>query len=172
MELSIVATGASLKGFDLSTIPKPIMAINYAFKYVDYDYLAAFDNPIEHGFPVDDRLHTNYDWVHKYKLKCRGWSRKQRRQTLVLDDSREVFGRSGSLFCGINVAFKLGYKKLNIYGADMKLTNGFCHFYDETPVQSKHLKQHYERSFVRHLKTKHLILTQMVDDMEINFIFV
>ena len=82
MELSIVATGASLKGKDLTKIPKPIMAINYAFKYVDYDYLAAFDDPKVHGFPVDDRLHTNYDWVHKYNLKCHGWNRKRRRISL------------------------------------------------------------------------------------------
>ena len=170
MELSIVATGASLKGKDLTKIPKPIMAINYAFKYVDYDYLAAFDNPIQHGFPVDDRLHTNYDWTLKYGLRCNGWSRKHRSHGLVLENNREIFGRSGSLFCGINVAFKLGYTKLNIYGADMELTNGFCHFYDKTPVASKHLKEHYERSFVRHQKTRDLFLSQLVDEQEINFV--
>jgi len=171
VELNIIATGASLKGKDLTKIPSPIMAINFAFKYVDYDYLAAFDDPIQHGFTVDDRLHTNYDWVHKYKLDCHGWNRKDRSQHLRLDETRHIFGRSGSLFCGINVAIKLGYKKINVYGADMALTNGYCHFYDETPVASKHLKEHYERSFDRHNKTKNTFLMQLKDtDIELNFL--
>ena len=171
MELNIIATGASLKGKDLTKIPRPIMAINYAFKYVDYDYLAAFDDPIRHGFPVDDRLHTNYDWVHKYKLDCPGWNRKRRSHVLINNASDEIFGRSGSLFCGINVAIKLGYKKINVYGADMQLTDGYCHFYDETPVTDKHLKEHYERSFQRHEKTKNTFLMQLKDtDIELNFL--
>ena len=87
-----------------------------------------------------------------------------------MDSSNEIFGRSGSLFCGINVAFKLGYTKINIYGADMELTDGFCHFYDETPVASKHLKEHYERSFKRHRLTVEKFLSQLTDDQEINFV--
>ena len=161
MVLNIVATGASLKGFDLSQIPKPIMAINYAFKYVDYDYLAAFDNPVKYKFPIDERLHTNYDWVNRYKLNCNGWSRKHRREGIVLQDNREIFGRSGSLFCGINVAFKLGYKQLVVYGADMALTDGYCHFYDDERVTDRGLINHYNRSFERHKNTKELILRQI-----------
>lgn len=168
--INIIATGASLKGKDLTRIEGKIMAVNYAFKYVDYDYLAAFDDPIKYGFPVDDRLHTNYDWIRKYNLNCNGWSRKHRKRGLVLENNREIFGRSGSLFCGINVAFKLGYNKINVYGADMALTDGYCHFYDEKKVDDQRLINHYERSFKRHKETKRLFLSQIVGNMEINFL--
>lgn len=171
MELNIIATGASLKGKDLTKIPRPIMAINFAFKYVDYDYLAAFDDPIQHGFPVDDRLHTNYIWIHKHNLNCHGWNRTMRKDALLFDKTRHIFGRSGSLFCGINVAIKLGYKKINVYGADMALTDDYCHFYDEEIVTDRKIKEHYERSFERHQKTKNTFLEQIKNtDIEINFI--
>jgi len=168
MQLNIIATGYSLKDVDLSKIERPIMAINYACNYVDYDYLAAFDDPVKYNFPIDDRLHTNIEYVRKYNLDCHGWSRKARRDKLVIDSSIEIFGRSGSLFCGINVALKLGFKELHIYGADMKLTDGYCHFYDKEEVlDKKHLWQ-YERSFKSHKKTKNLIMRQILyTDIEI-----
>ena len=74
------------------------------------------------------------------------------------------------MFCGINVALKLGYTKINVYGADMALTNDYVHFYSEEKIRDKKLITHYLRSFDRHKKTKDTFLRQLVSPMEINFV--
>ena len=58
------------KGFDFSQIKGHKIAVNYAYKYVDYDFYVAMDNPHRHHFP-DERLHTHEMWVKKYKLLYR-----------------------------------------------------------------------------------------------------
>jgi len=50
MKTSIIATGASLKDYDLTQIKGHKIAINYAYKYVDYDMLVALDDPKRFGF--------------------------------------------------------------------------------------------------------------------------
>jgi len=170
MKTSIIATGYSLKGKDLNKIEGHKIAVNYAFRYVDYDLLCAFDDPIVHGFPVDEKLHTNYIWVDKYNLNCNGWSRQQRRDCLVFQDNNEIFGRSGSLFCAINVAMKLGFTEIDVYGADMELTDGYCHFYDEEPVKDKMKIRHYLSSFERHKHTKKVFLSMLPKGCKLNFL--
>ena len=169
MKTSIICTGYSLKGVDLSKIEGHITAVNYAFKYVEYDLLCAFDAPIKYGFPVDERLHTNQLYVKQSNLKCHGWFRG-RNDNLVRTSTiaREIFGRSGSLFCAINVLIKLGFKEIHVYGADMKISDGYSHFYSTEKLLSKEPQyKAYERSFERHKKTKELFMSQLLDDEQI-----
>ncbi len=146
-----------------------VIAVNFAFKYVDYDLLCAFDDPRNHNFPCDERLHTNIEWVYKWKLNkwgVKGWSRKQRREGIVREEGIEIFGKSGSLFCAINVALKLGFKEIHVWGADMELKDGFCHFYDTERPNHKQ-RTHYINSFERHKKTKELFMSQLLPDEQI-----
>jgi len=167
MKTSIIATGYSLKGVDLNKIEGHKIAVNYAFKYFDYDLLCAFDDPIKYGFPVDERLHTNILYVDKHKLDCSGWYRGKS-PIMVKDDTRQIFGRSGSLFCAINVAFKLGFKELHIYGADMELSeDNYCHFYDKEPIPRGALLNRYVLQFKRHRNTKKDFMRQLERDEQI-----
>jgi hypothetical protein len=169
MKTSIICTGYSLKGVDLSKIEGHITAVNYACRYVDYDLLCAFDDPIKYEFPVDNRLHTNQIYKDKYRIDCNGWFRG-RSYNLVRNSliAREIFGRSGSLFCAINVLIKLGFKEIHVYGADMCLTDGYSHFYSTKKLNPKGLPfKMYERSFSRHKKTKALFMSQLLEDEQI-----
>lgn len=167
---SIICTGYSLKGFDFDKIQGTRIAVNYAYKYFDYDLLMAFDDPIKYGFPVDERLHTNLIWKKKYKLEnCNVWDRIKSIKGIGRSGI-QIFGGSGSLFCGIDVALRLGYNHLDVYGADMKLTDGYCHFYDEQPETDKARIDHYNASFGRHQATKAIFMSQLQPHEKINWI--
>ena len=133
--------------------------------------LGAFDNPVYHGFPVDERLHTNKRWIINHKLQnCHGWDRKHGCKGLVRTVGNRIYAGSGSLFCTINVAFKLGIKELDVYGADMELTDGFSHFYSTKPVEDQALIRHYNNSFERHKTAKALFMKSLLPDEKINWI--
>jgi hypothetical protein len=87
---------------------------------------------------------------------------------MVKNETKEIFGKSGSLFCAINVAFKLGFKEIHIYGADMALSeDNFCHFYDEEPVPLGKLYNRYQLMFKKHKKTKLDFMRQLAKDEQI-----
>jgi hypothetical protein len=167
MKTTIICTGNSLRGVDLKSINGHITAVNYAFKYVDYDLLMAFDDPVKFGFPVDERLHTNQVYVDRDNLECNGWVRG--RNPGIVREGKEIFGKSGSLFCGINVLLKLGFKDIDIYGADMRFVDNYCHFYDEQEVLQG-MRKHYWASFEKHKNTKILFEEQLKPDEKLTWI--
>jgi hypothetical protein len=159
-----------LKGVDLSKIEGHITAVNYACKYVEYDLLMAFDDPVKYDFPIDERLHTNIEYVKKHNLNCNGWVRKRHKSAMgLIRKPPYIFGYSGSLFCAINVLLHLGFKEIDVYGADMCLVDDYCHFYDTEPVTDRVTLAHYNRSFKRHKQTKDLIMSQLLEDEVINW---
>jgi len=165
MKTSIVATGASLKGFDFSKIKGHKIAINYAYKYIDYDILVALDDPKKLDF-INDRLHTNKVWVDKYNLNCKGW---ERWNTKGINRDGKLTAFNGSLFAAINVALNLGFKEIDIYGADMTLTNGYVHFYDKELCNEK-FKRHYNNTFKKHREWKKVFMNDLKKDEIINWI--
>jgi hypothetical protein len=146
MKTSIIATGASLKGFDFTRIQGHIIAVNYAFKYVDYDMLVAIDNPKKYGFKVDERLYTHECWRKVLGDSCNYFKKKGCKGI----DRREgyVTGYNNSLFAAINLALNMGFTEIEIYGADMCLTDGYSHFYSTEVVTAKERKV-YDRVFHR-----------------------
>jgi hypothetical protein len=166
MKTSIICTGYSLKGVDLSKIEGHITAVNYACRYVDYDLLCAFDDPVRFGFPVDNRLHTNQIYVDEHNLDCHGWYRGK--SPALVREGSEIFGKSGSLFCAINVLIKLGFKEIHVYGADMALSeDDYCHFYDTKPVPKGRGYNKYITIFKRHKDTKEFFMRLLMEDEKI-----
>jgi hypothetical protein len=165
MKTSIICTGASLKDFDFSQIKGHKIAVNYAFKYIDYDILVALDDPKRHGFLQRD-LHTNQLWADKYNHGT-GWKKTAFKG---IDRTEGCIGAcNGSLFAAINIALHLGFKEIDVYGADMRLTNGYSHFYSEKPCDHRQ-KKNYERVFRRHESHKLLFMSQLLEDEKITFI--
>lgn len=160
---SIICTGASLKGFDLSSIEGHKIVVNYAYKYIDYDMLVAYDDPKHEklNFPVE-KLHTleNYNIGTGYK---EGYPKKL--------DRREghVMQLNSSLFMAINIAFNAGFNYIDVYGADMKLIDGYVHFYDTEPADEK-LVKHYERRFKKNLIELDWIRRSMKSYETLNFV--
>jgi len=165
MKTSIIATGASLKGFDFSKIKGHKIVVNNAYKYIDYDIFVALDDPKKLDF-INDRLHTNKVWVDKYNLNCKGW---ERWNTKGINRDGKLTAFNGSLFAAINVALNLGFKEIDIYGADMALTDGYSHFYSETPCTT-HQLNNYKRVFRRHRSHKALFESQLLEDERLNWI--
>ena len=165
MKTSIIATGASLKGFDFRQIKGHKIAINYAFKYVKYDMLVALDDPKRHGF-LQPNLYTTDHWVKKYgqgtAFKKTGFKGIERTEGCV-------GACNGSLFAGINLALNMGFKTIDIYGADMALTDGYSHFYSEEPCTINQANT-YKRVFRRHRSHKALFESQLLEDERLNWI--
>jgi len=166
MKTSIIATGASLKGFDFNKIKGHKIAVNYAFKYLDYDMLVALDDPKRHGF-IQPNLYTNQLWVTKHNLDAVGFKKTGFKG---IDRNEGCVGAcNGSLFAAINLALNMGFKEIDIYGADMALTDGYSHFYSETPCTSKQANT-YKRVFNRHRSHKALFESQLLADEKLNWI--
>ena len=165
MKTSIIATGASLKDFDFSQIKGHKIAVNYAYKYIDYDFYVAMDNPHRHNFP-DERLHTHEMWAKKYNLNATPWTKSP---TKGINREGKITAYNSSLFAAINIALNLGFKEIDIYGADMCLTDGYVHFYSETKCEPR-LKKQYEKIFQRHKLYKQSFEIQLNDDEVINWI--
>ena len=148
MKTSIICTGSSLKGFDLNSIEGHKIVVNQAYKYVDhYDILVALDNPSKFLWPTD-KLHTQSIWnIGK------GYQKVQK-QTLIRDLG--YFGSNGySVFSAIEIALQHNYKHINIFGAEMKLIDGYCHFYDKEPLEeSMKDKYLFEFNHQRQIKDK------------------
>ena len=166
MKTSIICTGASLKGFNFRQIKGHKIAVNYAFKYVEYDMLVALDDPKRHGF-IAPNLYTNELWVKKYNLEATGFKKTGFKG---IDRTPGCVGAcNGSLFAAINVALNMGFKTIDIYGADMALTDGYSHFYSEEPC-TVHQQNNYKRVFRRHRSHKLLFESQLLEDERLNWI--
>lgn len=165
MKTSIIATGASLKNYDFSKIKGHKIAINYAYKYIDYDMLVALDDPKRFGF-LQPKLYTTNYWGKKYghdltfkKTKFKG-----------IDRNPGCVGAcNGSLFAAINLALNMGFKTIDIYGADMAITNCYLHFYSTNPCTTNEANT-YKRIFRRHRSHKELFMSQLLPDEKLNWI--
>ena len=165
MKTSIIATGASLKDYDLTQIKGHKIAINYAYKYIDYDMLVALDDPKRFGF-LQPNLYTTQHWVKKYG---HGTGFKKSSFKGIDREVGFVGACNGSLFAAINLALNMGFKTIDIYGADMALTNQYSHFYSTEPCTS-HQANTYKRVFRRHRSHKELFMSQLLEDETINWI--
>ncbi len=135
---------------------------------MDYDFYVALDNPKRHGFPPD-RLHTNITWLKHFGLKGDVTGYKKTSFKGIDREQGNIGACNGSLFAAINIALNMGFKEIDIYGADMRLTNGYCHFYSESPCEPR-IAKHYEKAFFRHQSHKKLFMSQLRRDEKINWI--
>lgn len=133
MKTSIIALGNSLRGFDFKSIKGHRIVLNNGHKYLDYDLNVWYDCPPIDLFKVGHNLETLYSWGGEWKPKGRPLNR---------ENNKTVSTCNSSLILAINIALKLGYKEIDIYGAD-----GYCgeyyHFYDKDPtnLQALHNRQ-------------------------------
>lgn len=127
MKADIIALGESLRGFDFNQLTNFRIVLNNGYKYIPYDLNVWFDPPPQ-GIENLETLTTNDGrWV---KSNVRD----------IVRGSNEVSGCNSSLILAVNVAINLGYKEIDIYGADWNAKE-YLHFYDQTPTDKKILKQ-------------------------------
>lgn len=151
MKCDIIAGGNSLRGFDFDQLTNFRIVLNNVYKYIDYDLNVWYDRP--HN--KDKRVETISDFGGI-------WFRKGR------DIQRQygvVSSCNSSLILAVNIAINLGYKEINIYGADFGAKD-FLHWYDAEPASSQELarQNHYFKN-IKHMWDK---LT-FKDDEIINF---
>jgi len=93
---------------------------------------------------VGHNLETLYSWGGEWKQKGRPLNR---------ESNNIVSSCNSSLILSINIALKLGYKEIDIYGAD-----GYCgeyfHFYDEYPTNLRVLHNRQMR-----------VITSMIEEL-------
>lgn len=165
MKTSIIATGRSLKDFDFRSIKGHKIAVNNAYKYVKYDMLVALDDPKKYGF-LQPNLYTTDYWSNKYKFG----TGVKKTNFKGIDRTEGCIGAcNGSLFAAINIALNMGFKTIDIYGADMALTDGYVHFYSEEPCEHRLVTQ-YQKIFSRHRLHKALFESQLLEDERLNWI--
>ncbi len=155
MKTSIIALGDSLRGFNFDSIQGHRIVLNNGYKYLDYDLNVWYDEPPSKLFNHKHKLETLYRWGGNWISKGRPLNR---------ENNNIVSSCNSSLVLSINIALKLGFKEIDIYGAD-----GYCgeylHFYDKHPTN----QQAYYNRLLR-------TITDMVEKLEfkkdekINFI--
>lgn len=165
MKASIIASGASLKGFDLNSIEGYKLVLNHVYKYVDeYDGIVCFDSPNIVKIPqeLEHKTHTlaEHNFGIGYELGTpHGFERRE----------GWVVQINATLFMAINIALLEGYKEIDVYGADMALTDGFVHFYDEKKADPKMIA-HYERRFKKNKKEWELLSKSLLSDEKVAFV--
>ena len=162
-KISIIATGCSLRDYDLSSIEGYKMSINYAYKYVDCDIIVCYDDPkLGHMLFPEEMTHTlkEHEYGVGYEVgSAHGLDRRPGYVTMF----------NSSLFMAINIALNMGCKEIDVYGADMELTDGYVHFYDDEPASDKHVK-HYERRFKKNKLEWDILKKQIKSYEKVNFI--
>ena len=124
MKTSIIALGNSLRGFDFDTILGHKIVLNNGYKYVKYDINVWFDEPPAKLFDPNHNLETLYCWGGLWKHNGRELNR---------ETNYTVSSFNSSLILAINIALKMGFKEIDIYGADGYVKD-YVHFYDKQPV--------------------------------------
>lgn len=127
MKCDIIALGESLKGFDFSTLTNFRIVLNNGYKYVPYDLNVWFDPPPK-GIKNLETLTTNGG----------RWEKSNNRG--IQREGNLVSGSNSSLILAVNIAINLGYKEIDIYGADWGAKK-YLHFYDEEPTPREVLKR-------------------------------
>ena len=75
---------------------------------------------------------------------------------------------NGSLYAAIDFALSIGYKVINVYGADEEIVGAYVHFYDTEPV-TNHLRRRYQASFNKFKGYREKLLAQLKPDELIIF---
>ena len=162
-KISIIATGYSLKDYDLNSIEGFKISVNYAYKYVDCDIIVAYDDPkLPHMMFPEDKIHTlkEHNIGVGYEVgSAHGLDRRPGYVTMF----------NSSLFMAINIALNMGCKDIDVYGADMALTDGYVHFYDDEPANEK-LVKHYERRFKKNRLEWEILKKQVKSYEKVTFI--
>jgi len=155
MKITIIALGDSLRGFDFDTIQGHRIVLNNGYKYVAHDINVWYDKPPKEA--ISNKLET---------LKAYGGKWESKGRPLNREANNIVSSCNSSLVFAINIALKLGYKEIDVYGAD-----GYCgeylHFYDDQPTSEQGL---YNRQF--RVITKMLDSLVYLPDEKVNFISV
>lgn len=164
LRASVIASGASLKGFDLETIGGYRIGINHVYKYVDCDAIVCYDSPEIIGIPkeLEHKTHTliGYNFGTMYDNGSpHGFDRRD----------GYVVQINASLFMAINVAIHKGFKDIDVYGADMALTDGYIHFYDDKKADER-LTKHYERRFKKNKLEWEMLEKKLLADESVTFI--
>lgn len=120
-DLTIIASGDSLRGFDFSQVSGPIWAINYTGKHlhemgIKVDRLLCFDR-IRPDYPK--KLYIDTIVPHGGRWFNRGEKLNRQQDCVANLNSSTIFA--------INVALQEGYKRIAVLGADQQ---GVRHWYD------------------------------------------
>lgn len=137
MELIIVATGDSLRGFDFSTLCNkgyPIWAVNYAANYLScFDLLICWDGP-RPDYPSSAKIETLRQHGGKWIPKGPQLQRKENR----------VANLPSSVIMAVNIALQHGYKTIYLLGVD---NAGSRRFYDDPAAELSWDFERFERYF-------------------------
>ena len=128
MKCDIIAAGESLRGFDFDQLTSFRIVLNNIYKYIPYDINVWFDN-VNKLLPKDE-----LNKIHNLEtLTCYGgrWIKTNNRD--IVRGSNEVSTCNSTLILAVNIAINLGYKEIDIYGADFGAVK-YGHFYDQTPT--------------------------------------
>lgn len=135
MKCDIIAGGESLRGFDFSTLDNYRIVLNHIYKYVPHDMVVMFDPPhklfTEEEIAQMNNLQTLDTWGGK-------WTKGNKKH--IYREGNLVSGANSSLILAVNIALNLGFKEIDIYGADWNIKT-YAHFYDETPIDEKTKKR-------------------------------
>lgn len=144
---------------DLNSIPGHKIAVNFAYKYCDYDEMVCFDDPRMHGFPEDCHTLAEHGVGTGYELGSpHGIDRAQ----------GKVIQINSSMIMAINVAIHLGFKDIWVWGCDMELKGGYVHFYDDDRANDK-LVKHYNRRFRKNEKELDIVKKSLRSDEKLYF---
>lgn len=132
-DLTIIASGDSLRGFDFHQIPGEKWGINYTAKHlrdigVKVDRLMCFDR-IQPDYPRDLRIDMlqvymdDLDAIAPYKIG-KAWINKGEK---LNRDPGHVGNLNSSTIFAINAALNEGYRRIAVLGADQC---GIRHWYD------------------------------------------
>jgi len=125
-DLTIIAGGDSLRGFDFKQIPGEVWAINWAAKHmvdlgVKPDRLIHFDK-FQQGYPTNIPTETIVphfgEWFNRGEAINRA--------------PRCVANLNSSMIFAVNVALNKGYRNIVVLGADQ---SGCRHWYD--PIETE-----------------------------------
>lgn len=158
MKIDVLGLGESLKEYKPSK--NKTIGVNDIFKHYKTNYLVCVDKPSRFS---KDRLKTIIESdVDKFYTHLNEWSRlKVKTQIIKLNGARgslkgiekdEVCYSNNSTFVAVVIAYKMGAKQINIYGADFNTHPNFKNELLETALDD------FERLF-DYLKSK---------DVEIN----
>lgn len=119
---TIVCTGDSLRGFDFKNLHGYIIAVNYAYQYIDYDICVARDGLEKIVKEKVPNLETLKHHGGKWETQGIGVNRNR----------NFVTGYNCTLTTALNIAIHKGFKTIYVLGADNK-AGDTIHFYDDKP---------------------------------------
>lgn len=134
---NIIATGNSLRGYDIDSIPGFKIGINHAYKFTKVDTTCVLDDPDVYFMGCPD-LQTTKEMGGE-------WEVRDSKGQMVFEEG--VVGKLNfTILFAVNVAINLGYDDIHIYGCDNKLSE-FNHFYDKRKPNENTAKRYVENFF-------------------------